>query len=209
MKRSHTLLGFMLLVAATPGIAMGQTAPSLGADVIPTDSSPRVHIQTNRPGLRLYESRPSTGPWFNPITLGWSHEVCVAPCDRIIDARAPESSFYFAGTGVEPSPYFRLAGRGPDVHVDVDAGSAGKKLGGAMMAVLGGASVVGGVTLLVFAETDGFAADEKKALLTTGGVVLGVGVGLLISGIVLAVNNTTHYRFAGPQVGARSLSWAF
>ncbi len=179
----------------------------LGSEVTgPSDGAPRVHIQTEWPGLGLHEVVTSIavvgygGAAYGQI----SRPVCMAPCDRVIDGRAGQL-FFFAGEGATPSSRFHLAGRGPEVAVEVQPGSLGKRFGGWLMTGFGAAAVVTSVTLFILGssstslEGDTFVSKTNSGMMIGGGVLLGAGAGLLAGGIVLLVQSGTRYHFLQPS----------
>jgi hypothetical protein len=188
----------------------------------PTPVTPHVHIQSDAPELQLHEVMAQVtgvvwgGGW---ATLTASRPVCTAPCDQIIDAHQGQS-FFVAGPGIPKSSQFQLAGRGPEVNLDVKAGSTGLRVGGIVVTGIGGAAIAIGIALLAVgftAPTD--TIDANGNLVTTqgnqsfqiaGGVTLGLGVGALVGGIVMIVQGGTKYQFLAPgQQSARGLGFTF
>jgi hypothetical protein len=191
MKRSLALLA--VLAASAPALAHGQEA---------REGAPRVHVQTTEPATTLFEVTRRIFIRGRPAGFT-AKPVCQAACDRIVDAQGGKT-FFFAGEGLTPSSQFQLTGKGPEVSIDVAPGSAGKRTGGYVMAVFGGAGLLGGLTTLALgALSTSVSGGQTQAspstrMIGAGGAAAGVGLGLLIGGILMVTNSKTTYTFPGP-----------
>jgi hypothetical protein len=109
--------------------------------------------------------------------------VCTAPCEAIVDGRGGRE-FYFAGEGITESRRFSLAGESGTLRFTVSPGhEASANIGLPLTGVSGATVFVGGFVLGfgLYSRSDG-APKVGAGLLVGGGVALGVGLVLLLSG---------------------------
>ena len=123
--------------------------------------------------------------------------VCTAPCDRIIDATQGDE-FYFSGKGITRSERFSLVDVSGDISAHVHPGSEGMRTAavvgvvtGTLLTLVGGATLASGLAWNASNDADSHAAASTAA--ATGGVLLGVGVAALVTGVVLMVSSSTTY----------------
>jgi hypothetical protein len=189
----------------------------------PTAATPLVHVVSDSPDVQLHEVlTQSTGIVWGYgggfVTMTTSQPVCSVPCDRVVDAHNGQS-FFFRGQGMPASSNFQLAGHGPQVTLDVKAGSSGLRAGGIAMASIGGAAmVIGAITLALgfyrppTVDSSGNVVDgpPDQGLQLAGGLALGLGVAAVAGGIVMIVKGRTTYSFIGPGEQAKTpLGWTF
>ena len=121
----------------------------------------------------------------------WS-DACEAPCNTNVLPGA----YRIGGSQFRGSNEFDLPPSGR-VRVDARLGSASATLGGAMLAIFGGAligaSVVNGVLAIVVATTNNTPGNSPAVVFgAVSGIAGGLGIALLIPGIVLVANNTSN-----------------
>ncbi|MFZ6179672.1 hypothetical protein [Nannocystis pusilla] len=187
--------------AATIG-PEGQVAPPSGHvpadsnvaaaedEVAPGPSRPRIYIELTRPGdVHLLEAVAPIGaanPQAARAGLAGARSVCRAPCGKVIDGRAGYP-FYFGGDRMMPSQTFFLKDLEGEYVARVQPGRRGMLIAGMLLAGYGAGATLGGTMLTALGRND----DDKR---TVGAVVLGIGVAMLVSGIVMAVRGSTRYR---------------
>ena len=167
---------------------------------------PRLHIELSREAtVRLYELTgtimvaSNTAMGTSPGPTMAARPVCMAPCDRVIDATGGQS-FFFGGDRVMPSRRFTLLEHDGDMTAVVRPGRTGVFFGGVMLTSLGLAPALSGAVFLgIQRPTMGSSADS---LHRTGGILLGVGAGLIVSGIVMIVLGRTRVELYRKVTGA-------
>lgn len=167
---------------------------------------PRLHIELSREAtVRLYEltgtimvaSNMAMGTSPGPAMA--ARPVCMAPCDKVIDATGGQS-FFFGGDRVMPSRRFTLLEHEGDMTAVVKPGRPGVFFGGVMLTSLGLAPALSGAVFLgIQRPTMGSSADS---LHRTGGLLLGLGAGLIVSGIVMIVLGRTRVELYRKVTGA-------
>jgi hypothetical protein len=186
-----------------PGVVpdgMLPAAPPLPPPLVPELGAPRIHIEASSP-VTLHEATVTLDGWRRPIE-------CQSPCDKIVDGRSGRA-FFFAGDEIPESTRFLLSEKSGDVAVRVSPGNASARTAGTAMLATGiiGASV--GAVLLPIglamnasrASTPppgpGLGALETHAspLPLAGGIMLGAGAALVVTGIVMNVLGDTRYEF--------------
>ncbi|HEY4117308.1 MAG TPA: tetratricopeptide repeat protein [Byssovorax sp.] len=205
--------------AGVPGGVFGGvvTMPQAPPPELGPNGVVRVHIDTRSPDVALFALDPSYG---GMVEL--TRQVCVTPCDQVVDARQGQN-FFFAGEGVPPSSKFRMNDRAGDVTARVAPGSGGLRGLGLAFITLGGTSaIVGAIFLpigLATTPSTQQAAENKRlgisdggsgTMTTIGGITLGVGGFVLLGGILLTVFNTTSYKLAPGSVAApaKKAAWS-
>ncbi|MRG95367.1 hypothetical protein [Polyangium spumosum] len=181
----------------TPPAAEPAKEPAVEA---PGKGTPRIHIEADRPGVKLLRIDGVVSDREGEGIL--VRTACEAPCDQIVDGRQ-KRVFFFGGDGMVPSRSFFLSDVGGDVVAHVDGGSfLGRQLG-FLFGGFGGAAMIGGAIMLGI----GYGADgatlsgegkvtqgENKSLTTGGFVTLGVGAALVATGITLVLLNKTEIK---------------
>jgi hypothetical protein len=120
--------------------------------------------------------------------------ACQAPCDQIIDGR-PGQSFFFVGDGIPESSRFQLRDKAGDVSVHVEPGSSALRTGGIALTTMGTLGTLAGLPILIVGSTN----NGSTTALAAGGILLGVGVTALVSGIVMIVKSGTDYHFRAAE----------
>jgi len=177
-------------------------APKAPAPLAQADGTPLVHVIADSPKvqLRLLVSSWSGvmwGPGGGYYSGSSSSPVCMAPCDKVVDAGS--QMFFFDGSGITRSSEFQLSGLGPEVTINVNSGSSALRGGGIAMIVIGAvASVVG-----AFAVGIGYLAEpQDQPSKTGGGVAIGTGLAMVGGGIAMMVGARTTYSFVTPGAQA-------
>lgn len=159
--------------------------------------APRIHIESDQP-VSLREATVTLDGLRRPI-------ACRAPCDAVVDGRTGRS-FFFTGDEVPESSRFLLNEKSGDVTVRVSTGSDGLRTGGSVFLTLGilGASAGTvmlplGLALNAAGDTSGPhgtpALSSSSPLPLVGGVMLGTGLAVLTTGIVMKVLGNTRYEW--------------
>lgn len=167
-----------------------EEAPAAGVGVV------KVHIDSPEP-VAIFEqvatSVASVGVY--AVAVGHNAAVCESPCDLLIDGRRGQD-FYVIGDGIPGSDFFKLSKYQGDVTVKVDPGSnIALDAGWIMLWPSIGLSTVSG---LVFGLAVANAPDSP-GFVAAGGVGLGVGLGLLVTSIILIATGPTGIEVvAGP-----------
>ncbi|MFO0554657.1 MAG: hypothetical protein U0271_40140 [Polyangiaceae bacterium] len=145
-----------------------------------------VHLETDTAvTLMRRERRGSTAS---------DASVCESPCDHTVDVPVG-ARFYIAGDGVTTSSDFKLV-PGQNAHIKVGAGSvAGRIIGTYVLVPVGVVGMVGGVTGLILGATGVGGNSEQGSYYLGGGVALGLGTALFVTGIAVAVANRTTFHF--------------
>jgi hypothetical protein len=174
----------------------------------PEPGAPRLHIEADRPGVRLLRIDQAISNGLGEAIL--VRTVCVAPCDQVVDGRRGQT-FFLGAEGMVPSRGFALARIGGDVTARVDGGSMAARQVGYLFAAFGGTGVIGGSIMLGVGYSAGgksFSSEGKvqegtSAALTTGGLVtLCVGAAVLATGITLVLTSKTSLSLV--QAGSKS-----
>ena len=168
---------------------------------------PRLHIELTRDAtVRLYEL---TGTIMvasgSPLTstaaaASAARPVCMAPCDKVIDGTSGQS-FFFGGDRVMPSRRFTLLDHDGDMTAVVRPGRAGVFIGGVMFTTLSLAPLLSGVVFLAI-QRPSTGSSSVSSLHRTGGALVGVGAGFLISGIVMMALGRTRVELYKKVTGA-------
>jgi hypothetical protein len=161
----------------------------------PAKGAPRVHIETDEPGVRLLRIDGVISDDLGEAIL--TRTACTAPCDQIIDGRKGQM-FFVGAPDMVPSRGFRLNEHSGELTARVDAGSMAARQGGFLLAGFGGAALIGGVVMLGFgyggaaSTSGGKVVDTRNQAATTGGfIALGAGAALVATGIVLVLTSRT------------------
>lgn len=192
-------------------------APVQGQEVAPPvtvgPGRPRLHIELTREAtVRLYEMSGTIMVAPNTISSGPSQmatmaarPVCMAPCDRVIDGTGGQS-FFFGGDRVMPSRRFTLLDHDGDLTAVVRPGRSGVYIAGAMFTSLSLAPLLSGLIFLSLPKkstsTDPDTLMSSPRLRSVGGALVGVGVGFLMSGIVMLAVGRTRVALYRKMTGA-------
>lgn len=173
------------------------------------DDAPRVRveIQTDSPDVELFRvvsegvGTVATARGGATVSIVNFQRECRAPCNRLI--LEPRSDFFIAGDGVTPSRRFSLMDYGPNVRVNVKAGSAVTRAVGYTATLMGiTGAVLGGTTLAVSGmlrpsgPSLASSSSGGSTLSTVGWASLGGGVALLGAGIPMMVFSGTEVKVA-------------
>ncbi|AKT37901.1 uncharacterized protein CMC5_020440 [Chondromyces crocatus] len=158
--------------------------------------TPRVHIDADRPGVRLLRIDGVISDREGEALL--VRTACEAPCNRVVEGKKGQS-FFVGAPGMIPSRGFGLEDYQDDVTVRVDGGSMAARQIGYLASALGGVAMAGGGIMLAYGYggsdsrlSNGRIVEGRNEALTTGGfITLGAGAAVLATGIVLAVTNST------------------
>jgi hypothetical protein len=131
-------------------------------------------------------------------TAAWN-EICRSSCDQEL----PSDGLYrIRGSGIRASPPFRI--EGPRAELHVKTGSSAGFVGGLTLVILGGLSIVNGLSLFLVAaiyESDNLInSGTQRDFNIVGGVLTGVGVGLLVGGAFLFGGNLKTTVAGAPTV---------
>ncbi len=178
--------------AATPKADPFPPAPESGRGMprltIKTRSRRPVHIFTtgDSPVLMATTSANATTMTTTTALRGGValRSVCQAPCGEVIDARAGYP-YFFGGDRMPISRPVYLNYAEGDVTAEVRPGRFGFLIGGIFGISYGAVGALTGGALL------GVAPDT---LARPGGILLGTGTALLVSGIVMVIHGRTRYR---------------
>jgi hypothetical protein len=167
---------------------------------------PRLHIELSREAtVRLYELtgtimvQSGTAMGASPGPVMAARPVCMAPCDKVIDASGGQS-FFFGGDRVMPSRRFTLVEHDGDMTAVVKPGRSGVFFGGVMFASLGLAPLLSGAVFLGIQRP--MTGSSTSNLHRTGGALLAVGTGLMVSGILMMVFGRTRVELYRKVTGA-------
>lgn len=179
--------------------------PPQGPPPPPQEKMFHVEVTADRPGVVLEQLQMAGTATFG-YSYGWGGRgygvfeayspVCVAPCS----ANVPASSIYrVAGSGVTISRKFQVPMDG--ARLRVSAGSAGARVGGAVMMAVGAGFLIGGLIILPFAfighDTSycspncASQSSLNDTLLALGAGTAGLGALLLGIGIPLFATSAT------------------
>ncbi len=162
-------------------------ACAIAAALATAPAGPRVHIEVDpaeRGPVVLYGVEVDVVPGrFAERVHRARWTACTSPCDRIVDAtRSP--AFEIGGQRTTRSRAFTLPSDGR-AQVDVHPGRKGVFASGWVFAGLGGAGLLGGVGMMVF-------ADDDRRLLTAGGITLAVAIPFIVAGAVMIATSRTR-----------------
>jgi hypothetical protein len=129
------------------------------------------------------------------LSIGTWEPACVAPCATQLD---PRFSYRVSGDGLVPSDSFTLPQDRDHLKLDAKMGSSTGRVGGAVLALGGGAGILVGAAALVAApilESQNVGSPSARTGLLAGGVVVsGAGVVALVAGVWLWLHNDTTLR---------------
>ncbi|UQA62621.1 hypothetical protein [Polyangium aurulentum] len=154
----------------------------------PEQGAPRLFIESNYEGveLRHIERTLSVVTSRGMATGVMVRTACAAPCGRVIDG-TDGSQFFFSAPGMVGSSAFSLSDKSGDVTARVRGGSAGKRLGGFLGVAIGGAAILGGLSMLLVSSIVPSGDDYQVPSF----VVLGVGAaGVGVGAYLLATSGT-------------------
>lgn len=166
---------------------------------------PHLHIELTRPAhVRLYEV---TGMLVTP-SMNWGSyaqaqqavPICGAPCDRVVDASQGQS-FFIAGDRITPSRRFSLDGHDGPMLARVRPGRVGVLAGGIVFTSLSIAPLLSG-TLYLALSSHVQASQSGHNTRNAGIALTAVGVGMLISGIVMIALGRTRVELYRRYTGA-------
>jgi hypothetical protein len=206
MRFSHfiattTLLGFSGV--SLPASAFAQETTGVhGTPTTLKSTDPRAQVQ-QQTGVSDVEIETQQGAGWGTAT-NWS-PICLAPCDRALDARA---LYRIAGEGVTPSAAFQIPATPNGLTLDVHAGSRPARAAGFGLGLAGLAGVLFGVTMFAaaaateppttgpfaqpfFASTNASRAQQAATMQVLGVIGLAAGVVGLAVGIPLVALNGT------------------
>ncbi len=174
-----------------------EVAPEQPVAPAPTKGLPRLHIEANRPHVRLMRiERVMSDDAGEGILV---RSVCTMPCDQVIDGRRRQT-FFFGAEGMVPSRGFRIASLQGHVVARVDGGSIVARQTGFLLGGFGGAAMLGGVTMLgvgyglggTHLSSEGKIVEGPNPNLTTGGfLTLGIGAALVTTAVILVMTAKT------------------
>lgn len=174
---------------------------------------PRLHIEANRPGVRLLQINHVMSDEMGEGIL--VNDVCTAPCDKIINAKRGQT-FFFGADGMVPSRGFKLSGVEGDVVARVDGGSLVARQVGYLVGGFGGVAVIGGITMLgvgygtgtAHLSSEGKVVEGPNPNLTTGGfIVLGAGAAMVTTAIILVVTAKTKFTLVRGEDKSALVTW--
>lgn len=189
---------------ATPG---NLPPAALPPPPMPGPGRPRLHIELTRDAtVRLYEmtgtimvASGSTLSTSSTASVSAARPVCMAPCDKVIDGTGGQS-FFFGGDRMMPSRRFTLHGHEGDMTAVVKPGRAGVFVGGVMATSLSLAPLLSGLVFLTVQKPS--MNQSPTSLRNIGGVMVGVGTGLLVSGILMIALGRTRVELYKKATGA-------
>lgn len=169
---------------------------------------PRLHIELTRPAtVRLYEMTgtiivPSGSAWTTNGSPGVSaaRPVCMAPCDEVIDGSKGQS-FFFGGDRMMPSRKFTLREHDGEMTAVVRPGRTGLFVGGLMATSISLAPLLAGVVFVAVPRSTS-SSSSSSTLRPTGGALLGIGAGLLVSGVIMLALGRTRVELYKRTTGA-------
>lgn len=184
---------------ASTALAGQATAPTAGPEgpVPPTMSEPTPGPSRPRIAIEVLSRRPTEVHLFeagfpaqvlgvktgSAAYYAAARTVCRAPCGKVIDGGAG-NPYFFGGDRLVPSRPLYLRDLEGDYVARVRPGRTRLLAGGIAAAGFGYAGTLTGGLLV------GITRGETR---TAGAVVLGAGVALLITGIVMIVKGRTRY----------------
>lgn len=140
----------------------------------------RLHIDSPVPAQLIEHAGTSVGAYGGyGVVITQLRPVCMSPCDRVIDGTRGQG---FTLTGEFPSPsLFRFSDMRGDVHMRVEPGSTGRRIGGAWATILGGSVFLTGVIMLPISlgNTTSSLRGSSIAMTVGGGIALAGGIALL------------------------------
>lgn len=158
------------------GAAAGRGRPRLTIEV---RGRRQVHLFTPGQGLMVPTSQPTV------VRSGAIlRSVCQAPCGQVIDG-SEGYPFFFGGDRVPLSRPLYLNDAEGDVVAEVRPGRLGFLVGGVLATSYGLVGTIAGATLV---------GIDHERFGRPGGITLGVGAALLVSGIVMMVRGQTRFK---------------
>ena len=116
-------------------------------------------------------------------------KFCLAPCERIVSLTEASFEHRISARGVSEGQDFAFSDVGPAALVTIKTGDGRKNAGGRSLIVFG--SIFTGLSAV--ASVFGYAVPElRNSVLVGGGVGMVVGIGGIVAGILLYINNRTH-----------------
>ncbi len=179
-------------------------AAPTAAPVTPGPGRPTLHVELTRPGnVRLYEVNNNvlvtTGMnWGSYAQAQQAVAICTAPCGRVIDGSRGQS-FFFAGDRVTPSRRFTLDEHDGPMLARVRPGRVGVLAGGIIFTSLSVAPLVSGTLFIALSSNSSTSAHQTRNF---GAGLTAVGVGMLISGIVMIALGRTRVELYRRYTGA-------
>ena len=166
---------------------------------------PLLHVELTRPApVRLFEitnQYPLT-PHMARGPHGAAQSampLCRAPCDLVVDGSRGQS-FFFAGDGLTTSRHFTLDEHDGPMLARVRPGKSRVMLGGILLASLG---VVPALSGALFTGLAGRAdTTSSQQTFRAGLTMTAVGVGMLVSGIVMIALGRTRVELYRRYTGA-------
>lgn len=189
-----------------PPTYQGQSYPPLpysGMQPYPQPLNTTVHIDSNDGEATLFQNTGSSafvGYGYRGTVVGniefWQR-ICRAPCDQPVDGRA---SYSIRGNGIVASAPFSLPSG--QARVNVQAGHTGPRIGGWLLASLGGATFLSGATLLGMGAlfksfSSSSLSSSGNSYMAAGGITMAIGAGALAGGIVLLIKSRTQVQING------------
>jgi len=176
------------------------------APVAPGPGRPTLHVELTRPGnVRLYEIgnqilvAPSMN-WGSYAQAQQAVALCTAPCDRTIDASRGQS-YFFAGDRITPSRRFTLDEHDGPMLARVRPGRVGVLAGGIVFTSLSIAPLLSG-TLYLALSSHVQGSQSGHNTRNAGIALTAVGVGMLVSGIVMIALGRTRVELYRRYTGA-------
>jgi hypothetical protein len=137
------------------------------------------------------------GEWF---------DACQTPCRGRVSATG---TYRVGGDGIRLSESFKLTGDA--MRIDASVGTRGRTVGGAILAIGGGAVAYVGALVFLLGAAEAASRgddtsrpltdDERSDLRTVGGVMFLAGAGAGIGGLLMLLNNQTEVTFSHGPAG--------
>ena len=170
-------------------IEQQQAPPNVVVQNAPAPATPKgsawVHIETDRE--IVLEGSPPEG--------GWA-VVCNAPCDRDLPL---DYSYRVTGPGIRRSKVFQIGAQaGQRVVISINPGSTGGFVGGIVLASIGIPVIFVGLIVVLVGALENATCDtvtgtctgnSGSSTETTGWIITLVGVGSIVTGIILIAGN--------------------
>lgn len=176
------------------------------------DPAVRVHLSSNERGAELQRYRSTaTVDVARPTPYGFAYgtadvdvyePVCTAPCDITID---PRGTFRVGGPALHPSAPFQLVPSG-DNEIDATLATRSKRSTGKALLYVGiPLTAVGAMFFTIGALSEdkvncAGCVNYHRTGMLWGGILGGVGVGLLTTGIVVLVGAQSSVSINGNSV---------
>lgn len=177
-------------VAGTSG-ALIKTGPGVVRMRI---ESPEPNLELHGLGAQRLDKVPGGYVGQGPSTL-----LCRAPCDTVIDARLGQP-LKISGADIPDSAPFQVFDKEGEVTARVRPGSQGKLTWSAITGSIGILGAITGGSLLltgVLVNSGDSESTTGDSLTKWGGITLGVGVALTVTGVVLYNSGTTDVTLEG------------